>query len=675
MITPNNVAMRPPNIKYLSGLNWQGGMNTRLDPDRIADTYLRTAENARLTQDGTVSIRPGLKLYGTQPVGIVLGEMYEYVRMNTAVTPNRPETWLVWLENRSGVGTVITAKDGGTHKVVTGANYSITARAHFEQVAGNVLITNGVDKLSYMDVQAQTITVMNALSQPTTAPTVTVSSALTGSNITLRYRYTAANQGETAGSPAGVVTALKLREQWNGTTESITITCPRITGATRYNIYVGDQAGFEYFLDSVADPGSGTTFTYQDTGSIAETATRIAPAGDSTAGPKVTRATNIKGQVYMVGDTDNPGRIWFGGNGASALDFSSYNGGGWVEPNKGGKDFPVKVVAFRDGKGTPMANCLSKGTNGAGKRYLLQPSTTTVGSTVISYMSVQEDNGQDGTDSPDGVILLNDSIFYPSRTGFKTTSTKPQIQNLLSTSGISDVISPDVLALSTTAMDNCVGVTYDQVLYWSLPYASTTNNQIWLVDLRQKGAWMRPWYIKADWMVLYADNTDLKTKFLMLVGNKIYQLDEATNTNDDGTPFQVNIGSGELKFSPDATMWGSVLDVTFTFLRPQGNINLSVTATTEDGIVNLSDTMKSSATQSVSAWGRFGWAVDGWGMNDPDTLALSSSATKKSWTIPVDEQCKTISWAISTTDAGVSFQLSEVVVRYVQIGYLEQDNT
>jgi hypothetical protein len=224
-------------------------------------------------------------------------------------------------------------------------------------------------------------------------------------------------------------------------------------------------------------------------------------------------------------------------------------------------------------------------------------------------------------------------------------------------------------------MDNCVGITYDQVLYWALPYASNTNNQIWLVDLRQKGAWMRPWYINADWMVLYADNTDLKTKFLMLVGNKIYQLDEATTTNDNGVPFQVNIGSGELKFSPDATMWGSVLDVTFTFLRPQGNINLAVSANTEDGIVNLSDTMKSSANQSVGAWGRFGWGVDGWGMNDPDTLPLSSSTVKKSWVIPVDEQCKTLSWAVSTVDAGVSFQLSEVVVRYVPVGYIEQDNS
>lgn len=673
MLQRQKTAVKPPEIKFNSTLSWDKGVSTRLDADRIGNDSLRVAENVQLTQDGTVAPRPGLRLYGTQPTGIIIGQIFEYVRMNTTVTPNRPETWLIWMENRSGVGTIVTAKDGGTHTVVTGKTYSSTAKAHFEQVYGKVVITNGVDTLSYMDVQTQLITVMSALTQPTGAPTVT-QTGLTGTNTTLRYRYAAANLGETAASPAGTVQTIKLREQWNGTTEYVDIVGSRITGASRYNIYVGDQAGFEYYLDSVADPGSGSTFTYRDTGTIAETTTRIAPVGDSTSGPKTLRATNIKGQVYMVGDSDNLGRIWFGGNGESALDFSSFNGGGWVEPNKGGKDFPVKIVAFRDGKGTPMATCLSKGTNGAGKRYLLSPSTTTVGSTVISYMAVQEDNGQDGTDSPDGVIILNDSIYYPSRTGFKTTSTKPQIQNILSTQGISDNISPDVATLSSTAMDSCVGLAHDQVLYWAVPYSASINNQIWMVDLRQKGAWMRPWHIAADWMMLYADNSDGKTKLLILAGNKIYQLDESMATNDNAVTFQTNIGSGDIKFNEDGTMWGSIIDVTFTFLRPQGNINLSVAANTEDGLQTFSDTMPGSANQSVGAWGRHGWSGTGWGGLSPDVLPLSSAKSKKTWTIPVDEECNTVSWAVSTTDAGVKFQLAEVSIRYVPIGYKEIDN-
>ncbi len=672
--TRRRSTQKAPEIKFLSNLTWEKGLQTDRDADRTTLDGLKTSENSILNRTGTVSPRPGLRPYGIQPVGTVFGAIYEYVRLDTSVTPNLPETWLIWAENRSGTGKIYTAKDGGTAIEVTGSTYDITGNPRYEQIAGKVLITSQLNNLSYMDVQTQTITVMTALSQPGSGPTA-VATGISGTNATLRYRYAAANLGETAASPAGTVGVTKVREMWTGTTEYVTITGNRITGAQRYNIYVGDQAGFEYFLDSVSDPGSGSTWTYVDTGSIAEATTRIAPVGDSTAGPKVARATNIKGQPFLVGDQENLGRVWFGGTGESALDFSSYNGGGWVEPNKGGKDFPVKVVPFRDGKGTPMATVLSKGTNGAGKRYLMSAATTTVGSTVISYMSVQEDNGQDGTDSPDGVLLHNDSIVYPSRNGFKTSKTLPNLQNLVSTVGISPSISTDVENLSATYMDKAVGLVSDDVLYWSLPYSSTENNQIWVYDTRQRnGAWMRPWHISADWMWQYADNTDGKTKFLMLVDNKFMQVDAAMATNDNGVAFQGNIGSGDWKFNEDGTMWANVIDITFVFLRQEGQINLSGGVMTEDGLVPFGDSMSTPANQSVPAWGRNGWGVSGWSTLTALGSVITSGKPKRTWTIEIDEECNSINWNVNWSVAGVKFQLSEVIVRYVPIGYKETDN-
>ena len=657
-------------FETLSG--WGQGVYTR-DRDRTPMKGLVTAEDTQLNQDGLPGPRPGLKLYGSyQPTGTVMGQIYEFVKMNTAVTPNVPETWNIWMENRSGVGTILVNKDGGTPVVVTGKTYSVTnSKPHFEQIFGNVLITTGVDNLSYMVIDTLTITPFANLTTPVGVSAT--ATGVSGSTYTLRYRVTAANQGETAASTAQTVQVSKLREIWNGTSEYVTFTWNRVSGASRYNIYVGDQAGFEYYLDTVVDSGSGTTQSYVDTGSVAETSTRIAPAGDSTAGPKTTRATNIKGQPYMVGDADNPGRIWFGGTGASAMDFSSYNGGGWVEPNKGGKDFPVAIKAFRDGKGTPMATCFSKGTNGSGKRYLLSPQSTTVGSTVLTYMSVVEDNGQDGTDSPDGVVMLNDAAWYPSRSGFKTSNTKANIQNIISTNGITDNISDAVQNLTAASMDKAVGLANDQKIYWALPYSSTRNNQIWVLDLRQRGAWMRPWNIAADWLWLYTDNTDGKSKMLGLVNNKFVEFDPNINTNDLGTAFQTSIATGDIKFGENGE-WASVIDVTFKFLRPQGNINMSVNANTEDGLLPFTDTMPSSSNQSVSAWGRFGWGGSGWGLMLNDLLSISAAKAKRKWTIEVDEECDTLSLGVSTTESGVYFQWSEAVIRYVPIGYKEIDN-
>lgn len=659
-----------PKISFVSTTDWQKGRVSRNDLDRTDQDALRVTENVQLDQNGTVTPRPGTKLYGTQPTGTVIGQIFEYTRTNAGKT----ETWNIWFENRSGVGTVVTSKDGGSQTAVTGATYSVTSvKPHFEQVYGQVLIMNDVDPLSTMDVQTQVITVRTALSAVgslSATPT-----GLTAGSTTLRYRYSAANQGETVASTAALVSNVIPREKWDGTTKYVTLSGSVPTNATRVNIYCGDTAGNEWFLDSVSVTGL-TTFSYVDTGSIALNTNRVAPISDSTAGQKVTRATNIKGQIFLVGDADNPGRIWFGGYGNNVLDFSSYNGGGWVEPNKGGKDIPVRIIPFRDGKGTPMAACLSKGTNGNGKRYLLSAATTSIGTTSISYMSVQEDNGADGTDSPDGVLFIDDALIYPSRTGFKSSTTKASIQNIISTSGISDNISNDVANLLPIYMDKCVGLVNDRRLYWCLPNNSTTNNQIWTLDLRQKGAWMTPMYINCDWLWLYSDNSDGKTKMLGLVNNQFVEFDQATQTNDNGVAFQTNIGSGAIKFSDDGAIWGSVIDVTFVFLRPQGNINLSVDAYTEDGVVTYTDQMTSGAKQSVSGFGQYGWGQAGWGNLSPyaQPLAISASKARKTWTIPIDEEVNVLTWGVNTTEAGVSYQLAEVIVRYVSVGYKEVDN-
>jgi hypothetical protein len=667
--TRSNRAIPQPKITYATASKWDKGVYSRVDADRTPLDGLRVTENVQLSQDGVIEPRPGLRLYGTQPTGTVLGAVYEFVKMNGST----PETWLMCMQVIGGVGTVCINKDGGAWTQITGKTYSATAKAHFEQVYGKVIISNGSDNLSYYDIAVGTITPFTALTQPSAAPTV-AATGLTGTNATYRYKYTFSNLGETAASPAQSQVVLKLREQWDGTTQFVTIsgTCP--SGTPRVILYVGTAAGSEFFLDTVEIPSGATTWTYTDTGSIAENPNRIAPVGDSTAGPKVTRTSNIKGQLYMVGDSDNPGRIWFGGAGTYSLDFSSYNGGGWVEPNKGGKDFPVVVKPFRDGKGTPMAVCFSKGTNGAGKRYLLSPATTTLGTTTISYMSVQEDNGQEGTDSPDGVVLTNDGAWYPSRSGFKTSNTKANIQNIISTSGISDNIAPDVAALSSKYMDSCIGLVNDQRIYWALPYLSTTNNQMNVLDLRQNGAWVRPWYISVDWMTLYADNTDGKTKFLVLSNNKLYEFDTAANTNDNGVAFTTNVTSGSVKVGKNGES-ANVRYVKFIFLRPQGKINLSVTVNTEDGPQTFSDTLNETANQAVSAWGSYGWGGAGWGNLAPVAADHTISAARERVVkiIEIDEECDYYSWTVNSVDAGVSYQLAEVTDSKVMIGVKDVD--
>jgi hypothetical protein len=55
-------------------------------------------------------------------------------------------------------------------------------------------------------------------------------------------------------------------------------------------------------------------------------------------------------------------------------------------------------------------------------------------------------------------------------------------------------------------------------------------------------------------------------------------------------------------------------------------------------------------------------------------VALSAAAPRRQWTIDVSEECNYITWGVGTVDAGVGYQLAEVIIRYVPIGYKELDN-
>lgn len=668
---------QPPIVRQ-SYKNWLKGTVTAFDDGRTPTDGLRTSGNVILDQDGTIRPRPSLVRYGTQPPGTILGEMFEFVKTLTAGTQN----WTIAMMNVSGTTRPYVQKDGGAWIATTGKTYDNSAKAHFVETDEKVIIMNGIDNLSFLDVTTvgttYAITSFTQLNPPT-SPTA-VKTGLGGTTLTYYYRITANSSfGETAETAAATITVDRQRELWDNTTNFVTVSWTASsngTASTTYNVYVGVASGQEFLIASGLN---GTTF--KDDGTAAQDVTRLAPAFDNTLGPKTTRGTVINGQLFMTGDRDHPRYIWYGGTGAAVLDFSPLNGGGNLEIGRGTKEIPVVVKSFRAHDGTPVVTVLCQSTNGQGKRYTLTPDTLTVGSTTVSFFDVQEDNGQSGTDSPDAVLFYNDSLWYPSRDGFKTTGTKPQLQNVLSTDTVSETILNDVIGLNTAFIGSAVGLGYQQKLYFALANGTTTNNEIWILDLQRGGAWMKPWNIAADWMTLYNDNSGM-THFLILKNNTIYELTYATATNDDGTAFATNITSGIITFSDDGQEWAKVIDVRFIMLRPQGTINFQVTGKTEDSELATPGNAVLNPTSTVAGWGEAGWGgspdlvtpqkplIFGWSNFSVVPKVIGSALYTVD--IDIDEELKYFSWSIDTNAAGVDYQLSDVIVQFVRIGVKDE---
>ena len=558
---------------------------------------------------------------------------------------------------------------------MTGKYYSPTAEAHFFQIGSKVVIMNGVDTLSYMTISNATITGYTTISTPAT-PTLSADNA-GGSGFNITYRVTAnSSVGETAASAALTVDVDTDRDYWNppsaGGTDSVVITWAAVSNAVSYNVYMGTVAGFEYLIASGINPSGTPAFT--DDGTFAQDTTRLFPTIDSTSGPIVARGTNINGRAWLIGDSTDPYKVWFGGDPGFELDFTPANGGGSLEIGKGSKDVPINVRSFRDAKGTPQIVALCSGTNGRGKRFIISPDSVTLGTTTISFYSVTEDNGQDGTDSYDGIISYGDSLYYPSRDGFKTTGTRPQLQNVLSTSRISNTIQPDVATINQEAMNGAVGLGFEGRLYWALPINSTSNNEIWVLDIERKGAWMKPWSIAADWMLLYNDNDGGATHHLILSDNKIYALSTSAKTNDDGTPFITYGQSGEVYFSDDKRMWVQLLQVVVVLNEPSGQMTWQLTGRTEDSSTQaITDPTVFIAERSIEVigWGEVNRYITGWGRNGWSSVNIVPSATDsgtQELILECDEEVQWASYSFNTSTANTDYGISDIIFEYVETG-------
>lgn len=529
---------------------------------------------------------------------------------------------------------------------------------------------NGVDTLSYLNIDTTTIIPFTAIDNPS-APTVANNGSTdltTGTaSFTLYYRITAnSTVGESAASNATSKAVNTDRDFWDPSVNSLKITWSAVTNAQSYNVYMGTVSGFEYLIASGV---GGTTFI--DDGSAVQDNTRLYPTTNSTAGMKATRGANIGGRAFLAGDPDHPYYIWNGGDAGNELDFSPANGGGFSLVNSGGKELPQVVKLHRDGKGTATIKVYCTGTYG--KRFSLIPDTITFGSTVIPFYDVVEDEGLIGTNAPDAILYYNNSMWYPSSEGFQTDGTLPQIQNVLATKKASNTIESDMSKLNQAAMDKACGMEYYGRLLYALPVNSSSNNEVWTLDLDRDGPWMEPWNISADWMWQTTDNTG-NLHHLVLSNNHIFDLTYSVLTADDGEPFITRGKSGQIYFSDDKQMWVQLLQAVIILLQPQGETNWTITGRTEDEeVAGLGEPVSYNPTnvQSPAGWGEVNTRITGWGRNGWSKVNLVptvTSAVSKEILIPIDEEVQWASYSWFTNKPGVDYNISDIVFEYVETG-------
>lgn len=673
------VNMVPPKIDRLSIKAWNKGYVSAFDAGRMPNSGLLRMTNSRLRQNGTVAPRPGTVNYGEALPGRVLGAV-EYTEI---VNGNRLNKLLAVVVDTEDEAHVYTALDGVGWKKAKGAAFNKYSHPTFNQVAGRVIITNGEDNLAYFDIEKDEVIRLDGL--PDVSNVTAAATGLTGSNVTVYYAVTAIRNGETARSATASVKVGKERAEWRGRTvevgqpqEYVTVRWNKVANAEYYTIYAGISPSSLRMLDVVAhDTTGGAIQTFEDTGAKVLNANVSPPNGNSTAGVRAARSSLVAGRLFLLGDKDDPWKITFGGaNPDTMFDFSAFSGG-YIRINAGSKEVPVAMRPFRNGRGEAVPMVLCSATNGNGSLKYLQTANTQLGNQSLTWISVIDDNGRDGTDSPESVAVYNNALIYLSKNGFKTTLTKAQMQNVLSTESLAEAIQPDIDRLNSNYIHRVLGMENNGVVYFAVPVGGSALNQVWVLDLKRGGAWYMPWLLGDVEDLLVYGSSDGKSRVLFAIGDRLVELSEGAKMTDRGKPFMTDIASGVVKFSEDGAMWTSVVDITFILLRPTGTVRFSVSGKTEeDPLLPIIDFSRNFTTRQVpTGWNSHeGWnRRRAWGL-PPTVYKSSSGEVRVSITKDIDEDVNWLQYTVSSDTAGADFELSDVIIQHIPIGVIFEED-
>ncbi len=474
-----NLPSSVPELTPLTLESWKKGVITLIDRSKIPKDALIEMQNMILDEDGVPTIRHGVDWYG---VAVPNGEPIDGAGI---YTEEDGDPHLVAV---AGGNVYRSTNNADTWTICTGATFTADAKVWTIQTVNGLMLTSGVDNVVVYD-GTTTLVPYTAVATPgAITPTETASTVMAGTGYHHYYKVVAVNAvGMTLPSAASTdVQATLPRESWTAATDYVTLSISAVTNALRYDWYTSnDNIIFNYIGTTV---GNAST-TFRDDGTALANTNVIPPADNTTQGPAVTRFEAIGQRIWGVGDTDNPWRVWFSGDGQDTGAFAPGYNGGYIDLMPGSQFRPVRVVDYRDGKGTPYATVWCSSADGRGCIWQISLDEVTIDGIVGIIPSAYRLPGSRGTSAPDSVLnVLNDYLFFNSQ-AFYNLGSRMNLQQILSTDEISANIRPTIKQVTTTSADKIASVYFDALAMFSMPYGDSVNNTVTLYDTERK-AWI-----------------------------------------------------------------------------------------------------------------------------------------------------------------------------------------
>lgn len=532
---------------------------TRIQPEEASEFL-----NLMLVDDGLPSPRWGTKVYGGEISGASrIDGFSEYVKSDGTRE-------LIVVANG-----VVQKKNGSSWSTISGATFTEGTQAYLTQIAGYLYITNGgTDAIARYD--GSTLTTYTALDEPSNVA-LERGAGLSSGNYTYYVQITALNGiGETAGSTQVSTTTDIERIDWAETDEYINITWDAVTNATRYQVYISDESGYEVLLAQTE------TNSYKDDKTATPNPYIEVPDDNTTSGPAIGPMTLSGNRMWATKDPTNKYRVHFTGTGVNMGIFSAFYGGGWIDLEKGGRTEPQIVVDYRDGQGNPRATVVCATPEGTGNVWQIELTSVTVETETFTVPAASKVTGSTGTNAPLSALIAKNDVYFLNKRGVDVLGNEKQFWGILRTNELSVKIRPYIESLLGDQINKACSYYFDDKVIFSVCTSGTENNRIFLYD-REHKVFIKDWSVGVTQFGEYTDNNGV-THFLGGSTSDGYLIEFNENTlGDRGVPFTTRYRGPRFSMGDDWSKFARLRMAKFRFEEPKGAIAISLIGTGRRG--------------------------------------------------------------------------------------------
>lgn len=404
-VMPRNLRDNPEKTEYLIG--FPGGINKLQDESLIKDNELSVMQNAILVVDG-VEKRLGTSNYGSSSGSRVYGgtpfytsassdnrwiireggTSLQYYTANgvptnisgaTMTASKRTEFAMardtLFVENGTDSLVKVTIS-GGTPMATTytalttpvnltvtptfsvvaavssitrsSSTATVTTSAAHNLTTGDYVTISGADQTEYNVTAAVTVTSSTVFTYTVSGTPVTPATGTIvlkyGGVTSYSYRVSAYNaNGETLACNS---VSISNGHKTLSTTNYNSLSWDAVTNATGYVIYGRKPSS----VNGVGETklATVTTTSYTDNGTDSPSSILIPPEGNNTGGQKGSMIVYALSRLFVAGDPNNPSRLYYSAGGSQIDDFSTGNGGGWVDVSKNDGDIITAIYFFQN---------------------------------------------------------------------------------------------------------------------------------------------------------------------------------------------------------------------------------------------------------------------------------------------------------------------------------------